>query len=108
MTNEEKLKALKEKTPSRKKMTPLEVLEKLTYKICSWCPYNKENMDGDICSKCEEEIDIIKTSLKALDIIKKECEFGATIPFSGFATYYDIIVSGLTPEDYDFIREVLK
>lgn len=24
------------------------------YKNCSNCPYNHENMDGDICSKCEE------------------------------------------------------
>lgn len=24
------------------------------YKNCANCPYNHENMDGDICSKCEE------------------------------------------------------
>ena len=45
-------------------ITKLEIFDKpkeisefkhlVKYKNCSTCPYNHENMDGDICSKCKE------------------------------------------------------
>lgn len=45
--------------------------------------------------------------LEALEIIKNKREFGKIVPLSGYETLYDIIVSGLTQEEFDLLKEVL-
>ena len=49
----------------------LDALKSLCFKLCSNCPYNHEDMLGDGCEECDNNIDIITTELKRLEEIDK-------------------------------------
>ena len=50
----------------------LEALNFIANKMCGYCPYNNEDMLGEVCVKCEKHLDIIEKGLKALEIIKEK------------------------------------
>ena len=75
----------------------------MSEKLCENCPYNTPDMDGDVCSKCEESLNSLEKKLKAFEIIK---EYFWLEDFQDF-----IAVNGRLPkcleEECDALKEVL-
>ena len=85
----------------------LEELKELSLKLCENCPYNQPNMDGDICSKCEEKLNVIEKELKALEIIKTLAIFVIFQNIDGLCNLETILDSvSLTKEEYVLLKEV--
>ena len=54
-----------------------------------------------------EETKIIEKELQALEIIKSHGEFGKKIPLPNMKTNYDLLISELTQEEYDLLKEII-
>lgn len=86
----------------------LNLIQKVFEKLAYWNGYDLSRLDEDYETNFDLDFCTIEKELKVLEIIKKHCELGTTIPLPNHKQFYDMLVSGLSKNEFNLIKEWLE